>query len=238
MLAVRRSLCATAAAVALLAAGGCATIVRGVTQDVQIATDPAGAACELRLKEGGRVVDSIPLTPGYVRIRKGLDSYIVACRSEGFLLAETALDSGVEGDAVGGMTWGALSGLQGTAGGTLTSVALGTVMPAATAAAYAAWLGIAGAVSFAVDLATGAVFEYPTNVALTLVPSAFASPVARDEFFDQQERRLREQHAIRRRELVDECRVACIGAITGMDKALEREIAELERLRASAKVAG
>ena len=134
MLAAPRALCATIAAAALVGCGGCATIVRGVTQDVQIATDPAGAACELRLKDGGRVVDAIPLTPGYVRVRKGLDSYIVACRAEGYLLAEAALESGVENDAVGGMTWGALSGLQGTTGSTLTSVALGTVMPAASAA--------------------------------------------------------------------------------------------------------
>ena len=235
MLAARRVACACLAAAALALSGGCATILRGVSQDVQIATDPAGAACELRGKDG-KVVDAIDITPGYVRIRKGLEAYTVACRRKGYLDANAALDSGIEGDQAAGMTWGALSGLQGAAGGTVTSAALGTMMPAATAASFATWLGIAGVVSFAVDLATGAMFEYPPGIALTLVPSTFASPVARDAFFDHEETRLREQHAIRRRELVTECRVACQGAITSLDKGIERDIAELGRLRASAKI--
>jgi hypothetical protein len=235
MLAARRVACACLAAAALGLTGGCATILRGVSQDVQIATDPAGAACELRAKDG-KVVDAIDITPGYVRVRKGLEAYMVACRRNGYLDATSVLDSGIESDSVGGMTWGALSGLQGTAGSTVASAAFGTMMPAATATALAAWLGIAGLISFTVDLATGAMFEYPTGVALTLVPSSFASPVARDEFFDREETRLREQHAIRRRELVTDCKVACQGAITSIDKGIERDIAELERLRASAKI--
>ncbi len=235
MLAVRRALCACIAAAALALSGGCATVMRGVEQDVQVATDPAGAACELRDKDG-KVLDEVSLTPGYVRVRKGLGSYVVACRKDGFLDATSQLDSGIEGDQAAGMTWGALSGLQGTAGSTVTTAALGTMMPAATASTLATWLGIAGVVSFAVDLATGAMFEYPIGVALTLVPATFPSPVVRDQFFDREEARLREQHAIRRRELVSECKVACQGAITSMDKAIARDVAELERLRASAKV--
>jgi len=237
MLAARRAACACLVAAALALTGGCATIVRGISQDVQVATDPAGAACELRGKDG-KVLDEVALTPGYVRVRKGLDTYVVACRKDGFLDATSALDSGMEGDQAAGMTWGALSGLQGTAGSTVTSAALGTMMPAATASTLATWFGIAGVVSFAVDLATGAMFEYPPGVALTLVPSTFPSPIERDRFFDREEARLREQHAIRRRELVSDCKVACQGAITSMDKAIVRDIAELERLRASAKVAG
>ena len=120
MLAARRVACACVVAAALALTGGCATVLRGVSQDVQIATDPTGAACELRAKDG-KVVDEIPVTPGYVRVRKGLEGYTVACRRQGYLDATTALDSGIESDAVGGMTWGALSGLQGTAGSTITS---------------------------------------------------------------------------------------------------------------------
>jgi len=236
MLAARRRACAFLAAAALALCGGCATIVQGVSQDVQVATDPAGAACELRDKDG-KVLDEVALTPGYVRVRKGLESYVVACRKEGFLDATSTLESGIEGDQAAGMTWGALSGLQGTAGSTVTSAALGTVMPAATASTLATWFGIAGIVSFVVDLSTGAMFEYPNGVALTLVPSTFPSPVVRDQFFDHEEARLRERHAIRRRELVSDCKVACQGAITSMDKAIGRDIAELERMRASAKVA-
>jgi len=235
MLAARRAACACAVAAALALSGGCATIVQGVSQDVQVATDPTGAACELRDKDG-KVLDEVALTPGYIRVRKGLESYVVACRKEGFLDATAAIDSGIEGDQAAGMTWGALSGLQGTAGSTLTSTALGTVMPAATATTLATWFGIAGLVSFLVDLSTGAMFEYPVGVALTLVPSAFPSSVVRDQFFAREEARLRERHAIQRHELASDCKVACQGAIASLDKAIGRDIAELERLRASAKV--
>lgn len=220
----------------LAVVSGCATVTRGLTQDVQIATDPIGAACELRLKD--TVVDAVPMTPGYVRVRKGLDNYVVACRANGYLDATTSLEAGVESGQVGSVTMGAMSGLQGTSGATLTTAALGAVMPAAAAASAAAWLGVAGAVSFLVDLASGAMFEYPTGVALTLVPAAFKDAPARDQFFDGEEKRLREQHALRRRELLDECRIACSGAITLMDTTLARDLAELERLRGTARVGG
>ena len=157
MLAARRIARACLAVAALALSGGCATVMRGITQDVQVSTDPSGAACELKA-EDGKVLDAVPSTPGYVRVRKGLDAYTVACRKEGYLDATSRLDSGIETDEAAGMTWGALSGLQSAAGGTVTTAALGTVMPAATAATYATWLGIAGIVSFAVDLATGAMF--------------------------------------------------------------------------------
>ena len=91
MLAARRVACACVAAAALALTGGCATVLRGVTQDVQIATDPAGAACELRAKDG-KVLDAIDITPGYVRLRKGLEGYTVACRRNGYLDATTALE--------------------------------------------------------------------------------------------------------------------------------------------------
>ena len=237
MLAARRALRAAVVVAALLAAGGCATITRGVTQDVQVSTDPGGAACELRDADG-QVIDAIAVTPGYVRVRKGLLSYVVACRLGGYLDATTTLEPGMEGGAVGGFTMGALSGLQGTTGSTLTTAALGTMMPAATAATYATWLGIAGFVALAVDVATGAVFEFANNVALTLVPSSFASAVERNRFFEREGQRLRDQHAVRRKELVDECRVACIGALKWLDDSLARELAELERLRGNAQLSG
>jgi hypothetical protein len=228
--------CALAASILLALVGGCATITQGITQDIQVATDPIGAACELR--QGDAVVDSLPWTPGYVRVRRSLDPYQVACRADGYLDATSALEPGVENGAVGSATMGALSGLQGTTGTTLTQAALATVMPAATAATYAAWLGVAGMVSMLVDIASGAVFEYPPGVAMTLVPSSFADAAARDRFFDGEDRRLRDQHASRRRELADGCRIACLGARDAIDRSLERELAELERLRASARVGG
>ena len=68
------------AVVASATLAGCATLTRGLTQDVQIATDPAGAACELR--RGDVLVDSVATTPGYVRVRKGLGRYALVCRRE------------------------------------------------------------------------------------------------------------------------------------------------------------
>ena len=64
--------------------GGCATLTRGVTQDIQIATDPTGAACELR--RGEDIVDQVASTPGYVRVRKGVGRYALACSCFFFVL--------------------------------------------------------------------------------------------------------------------------------------------------------
>jgi hypothetical protein len=236
MLAAQRALRVLVAATALAAAGGCATITRGLTQDVQIATDPIGAACELR-NNHGQVVDAIPTTPGYVRVRKGIEGYVVACSAAGYLDATTPLESGIDQGGVGSLTLGALSGLQGTAVPTIANVALGTVMPAATAATAAMWLGVVGAVSFVIDIASGAAFEYATGVALTLVPSSFPTGTERDLFFDREEKRLRDQHAARRRALVEDCRL-CTGAIAALDESHARELAELERLRANAQISG
>ena len=215
--------------------GGCATLTRGVTQDIQIATDPTGAACELR--RGEDIVDQVASTPGYVRVRKGVGRYALACRRDGHLEAGATLEAGVDGGQIGGIAWGALSGLQGTAGATVASTALSTVMPAAAATTGAAALGIAGIVSFAVDLASGAMFEFPPTVALTLVPSSFVSGTERDAFFARQEARLRTQYADRRREVADDCRrVRCPGTLASLDAALQRELAELESLRPNVRI--
>ena len=226
------------AAAALASMSGCSTLMRGVTQDVQIATDPIGAACELRAKDGVTVVDALPWTPGYVRMRKGLDGYVLTCSAKGYLDTRTPIDSGVENDSVGSATLGAFSGLHSAAGATLTSTVLSSVFPAATAAAAATWLGVVGIVAFAVDVATGSIFEFPPEIALTLVPSSFPDAIARDAFFDGEEKRLRERHALKRRELVESCKVACVGAINAMDEGLMRQMAELERLRSSATLRG
>lgn len=215
--------------------GGCATITRGVTQDIQIATDPTGAVCELR--RGEDIVDSVASTPGYVRVRKGVGRYALACRRDGHLEAGATLEAGVDGGQIGGIAWGALSGLQGTAGATVTSTALSTVMPAAAATTGAAALGIAGALSFAVDLASGAMFEYPPSIALTLVPSSFATEEARDAFFARQEARLRSQYGARRNDVADDCRrIKCPGTLAALDAALERELAELASLKPNVRI--
>lgn len=233
----RRAARSLAAAFVLAAVGGCATITRGVTQDIQVATDPAGAACELSLD--GALVDTVPATPGFVRVRKGLATYVLACRCDGYLDSATRVEAGIEDDAVGGMTMGALTGLQGTTGATVTSTALSAVLPAATAATSALVIGVAGAVSFAVDLASGAMFEYPTTIALTLVPVSFENGEARDRFFDREEARVRAKHATHRAEIEGQCtRVRCPGTLASIDRALERELAELDRLRATARVRG
>ncbi|MEO8485629.1 MAG: hypothetical protein ABI585_04755 [Betaproteobacteria bacterium] len=238
LVAAWRSLRVFVVSVSLAAAGGCATLFRGVTQDVQVATDPIGAVCELRTGDGAAVVDTVATTPGYVRVRKGLEGYRLDCRADGYLDSTTPVEPGVENASVGSASMGAFSGLNSAAGPTFTSTVLGTFMPAASAATAASWLGIAGAVSFLVDLASGALFEFPVSIALTLVPSSFADRVARDRFFDGEETRLRDLHAAQRRELVADCRVACQGAIKSVDDLLVRQLDELQRLRAAARVRG
>ncbi len=65
-----------------LALGACSTIVEGSSQEIAIATDPAGANCALKRQdvEIGRVNP----TPGAVRIQKTKYDITIFCSKEGY----------------------------------------------------------------------------------------------------------------------------------------------------------
>ena len=60
----------------------CATIVEGSGQAMNVATTPAGAACDLQRK--GTHLGTIAPTPGTMRIEKSKDDITVTCNKDGF----------------------------------------------------------------------------------------------------------------------------------------------------------
>src|SRR5262249_10532598 len=61
---------------------GCATIVKGSTQDLNVTTDPPGASCDL--SRGGTVIATVNPTPGQVQIKKDKNDIDVKCKKSGF----------------------------------------------------------------------------------------------------------------------------------------------------------
>jgi hypothetical protein len=67
-----------------LAAGGCATVIKGTTQRVAVVTEPPGALCTLRNRSSD--VDAIvPVTPGEAEVRRGGGPLEVRCAMDGHL---------------------------------------------------------------------------------------------------------------------------------------------------------
>lgn len=105
---MRAAIYALVAAAALLASG-CATITKGTTQTVTVATDPAGAACSLTR-------DSKPLavinpTPGSIPIERGRGTIAIACKRDGYLESAGAMSSEFQTMTFGNILFGGLIGV-------------------------------------------------------------------------------------------------------------------------------
>ena len=118
---------------ALLALGGCATVMEGTDQSISINTSPGGAACSLERK--GVVLGSVAPTPGSMKVSKSKDDITVRCTKAGF---EDIMSSITP--KFGGTTFGNII--------------------------------IGGGVGAIVDAASGANYEYPGNISLTLSEKA------------------------------------------------------------------
>ena len=94
--------------VALVCCSGCATILAGKTQNLTIATNPAGASCELTRE--GRVVGSVSPTPGAIMVNKTKHDISVVCKKDGYEEATGFLESGTEGATFANIAAGGLIG--------------------------------------------------------------------------------------------------------------------------------
>lgn len=97
------------AVLAALLATGCASIVEGTTQTLTIATDPAGAECEL--SRGGEVIAVANPTPASVVVDKSQDDIAVACVLDDHLKSSGTLTSGFQGMTFGNLLFGGLIGI-------------------------------------------------------------------------------------------------------------------------------
>jgi hypothetical protein len=95
------------AAVAL-ALGGCASIMKGSSQSINIATPPtSGALCNLSSKEGNWSLTS----PGSVTVEKSNEDIQVRCTKAGWQDAVAAIPSSFQGWTVGNILFGGIIGL-------------------------------------------------------------------------------------------------------------------------------
>lgn len=105
---LRRAACFLLVTSAVLT-GGCATIVKGTTQDINVTTDPAGAACEL--KTAGTPLGSVSPTPGTLQVKKGRGDIEVVCKKAGYVDASGVVSSSLQGWTFGNILLGGVIGV-------------------------------------------------------------------------------------------------------------------------------
>ena len=93
---------------AALALSGCATIIKGPSQDILVNTNPAGASCVLN-REGAKIAQVDP-TPGTVKVDKTKYDITLVCDKAGYQESTYIVHSGIEGATFGNIALGGLIG--------------------------------------------------------------------------------------------------------------------------------
>ncbi len=87
---------------------GCASIVNGTHQKVEISTPPArGAYCNLSNSKGSWVLKS---TPGTVKVHRAFDALNIKCHKKGFNDADKIVNSHTKAMAFGNLVFGGIIG--------------------------------------------------------------------------------------------------------------------------------
>jgi hypothetical protein len=91
-----------------VALSGCATLIKGTTQSISVATMPVtGAQCKLQSSEGVWYVT----TPGSVTVHKTKNNLDVSCTKEGFADATQSVAPHFNGATMGNVLAGGLIGM-------------------------------------------------------------------------------------------------------------------------------
>jgi hypothetical protein len=97
-----------AVALAAVALSGCATIIKGTSQNIAVQTPPAtGANCVLTSKEGMWSV----VTPGSVKIDKSKEDVLIHCTKPGYQDASGTIPSNFQGWTLGNIILGGVIGV-------------------------------------------------------------------------------------------------------------------------------
>ena len=89
---------------ALVALGGCSSIIEGTSQEITVNTNPAGAKCSLN-REGVSIA-RIESTPAAMTIKKTKNDITVVCEKDGYQQATYMNKSGTAGATVGNIILG------------------------------------------------------------------------------------------------------------------------------------
>jgi len=87
---------------------GCATILSGSHQSINVQTDPPGAHCEV--VRDGKVIAAVDNTPGVINIEKTKNDMNVWCKKDGFAESHGNAQSGNDGMTLGNIVIGGLVG--------------------------------------------------------------------------------------------------------------------------------
>jgi hypothetical protein len=105
-MAFARKICLVAA---LSALSGCASIITGTTQRINVSSDPEGANC--RVSRGGMTLGVVPSTPGSIVVHRSSIGLEITCSKPGYTLAQTTQPTNIEGWIFGNVLIGGLIGV-------------------------------------------------------------------------------------------------------------------------------
>jgi uncharacterized protein YceK len=97
----------TVSAIALMLSG-CATIIKGSSQEITVNTNPTAASCALN-REGTKIGEVNP-TPGMAKVDKTKNDITVICDKDGYQQATYMAHSDIEGATFGNIALGGLIG--------------------------------------------------------------------------------------------------------------------------------
>lgn len=104
-----RAIATVAVVVLITCMSGCATIVKGHSQQVTLTTDPPGAACTL--VRDGKTIGTVNPTPGTATVDKSRNDIAVSCSKEGYHPAAGKLTSTFQPMTFGNILFGGLIGV-------------------------------------------------------------------------------------------------------------------------------
>ncbi|HWA91716.1 MAG TPA: hypothetical protein VG889_16880 [Rhizomicrobium sp.] len=97
-----------AVAACAVSLSGCASIIKGSSQQIAIESPPAtGASCELSNREGHWTV----VTPGVAKVHRSKEDMRVTCAKDGWQTATAVIPSDFEGWTLGNLLIGGIIGL-------------------------------------------------------------------------------------------------------------------------------
>jgi hypothetical protein len=148
-----------------IGATGCATIVHGRYQNVEVASQPAGAHVDV---DCGDVPHDGGTTPATVKVRRGADHCVLTLSSAGYAAETVTLKKAIAGAAWANVGVGLVTGLG--VGAALAPVSiLGNENDNSANNGAMAGLVVGAAIPMLIDRGTGAMYkQMPERVSVTL----------------------------------------------------------------------
>jgi len=87
----------------------CASIFTGTSQEINVTTDPSGAACQVQRKN--EVIGFIDSTPGAVTVDKSMSDITIVCAKQGYANMGSTADSSFQPVTLANIILGGVIGI-------------------------------------------------------------------------------------------------------------------------------